>query len=187
MSRKRSRHKLDACVTHALDLKASWTGAADLRRLRARAPGARASRRERSPNSDDADNTVDEHVLRRPGQLFDPRVASLAEVLDAEDRSGGGQFFPRAPFDRGGRIDVLVSSSGSTAGSARRASWRRRAPSTRRLATTFPAPVTPRSGPRRRRGAARRRAPGVPRHARARIDREPRGAPGCRRSRARRV
>ena len=103
---------LDACVTHALDLKASWTGAADLRRLRDAVAGCACVPTRATPNSDDADNTVDEHVLRRPGQLFDPRVASLAEVLDAEDRSGGGQFFPRAPFDRGGRIDVLVNEFG---------------------------------------------------------------------------
>jgi len=108
---------LDACVTHALDLKASWTGAADRRRLRDAVAGCACVPTRASPknsaNSDDADNS--EHntcLLRRPGQLFDPRVASLAEVLDAEDRSGGGQFFPRAPFDRGERIDALVNEFG---------------------------------------------------------------------------
>lgn len=104
---------LDACVTHALDLKASWTGAADLRRLRDAVAGCACVPTRASPNSDNSDNSDNsEHVLRRPGQLFDPRVASLAEVLDAEDRSGGGQFFPRAPFDRGGRIDALVNEFG---------------------------------------------------------------------------
>ena len=76
---------LDAVLAALSDAKASWTGAGDVERL-TRSVCANAC----VPTPSGA--------LRRPDELFDPRVRSLRELLDPREH------FPAHPFDVGARV-----------------------------------------------------------------------------------
>ena len=81
---------LDAVLAALSDAKASWTGAGDVERL-TRSVCANAC----VPTPSGA--------LRRPDELFDPRVRSLRELLDPREH------FPAHPFDVGARVEALAS------------------------------------------------------------------------------
>ena len=174
------------------DARAGPEGVLDRRR---RSPEtARRRRRVRvRPDASDAElRRCRQHRRRARVAATGPAVRPARRVARGGSRRGGqvrrwSVLPPRAVrprrTDRRARERVRGQQPARRGGHPGGGARRRRGGSRRR----FRLRRRRRSGPRRRRGAARRRAPGVPRHARARIDREPRGAPGCRRSRARRV
>ena len=81
---------LDAVFAALVNAKASWTGAGDVEHL---SKSVRANACVPTPSG----------ALKRPDELFDPRVQSLRELLDPREH------FPVAPFDSGDRVEALVS------------------------------------------------------------------------------
>jgi len=81
---------LDAVFAALVNAKASWTGAGDVEHL---SKSVRANACVPTPSG----------ALKRPDELFDPRVQSLRELLDPREH------FPIAPFDAGDRVEALVS------------------------------------------------------------------------------
>ena len=81
---------LDAVFAALVNAKSSWTGAGDVEHL---SKSVRANACVPTPSG----------ALKRPDELFDPRVQSLRELLDPREH------FPIAPFDAGDRVEALVS------------------------------------------------------------------------------
>jgi sacsin len=119
VSKRLASRVLDACVTHVRDSRASWTGAGDAERTRDAVRRSRCvpTRRRFALSSLESLSDSDESLieLKRPGDLFDPRVSVIAAVFDldgARNDDDANRFFPRAPFDEGRRADALVNEFG---------------------------------------------------------------------------